>query len=87
MAFSKTRIIYLMSVSSSLGKEQRAMFRIVDELIRDYSGSSFLLDFEGSNIPSIARFFIGFGGRPEVYQTLRINPLSLSLIIGKRYGK
>ena len=83
----KTRVIYLMSVSSSQGKEQRAMFRIVDELIRDYSGSNFSLDFEGSNIPSIARFFGGFGGRPEVYQSLSFNRLSVPLILGKRYGK
>lgn len=87
MAFSKTRVLYLMSVSSSQGKEQRAMFRIVDEVIRNYSNSNFSLDFEGSNIPSIARFFGGFGGRPEVYQSLSFNRLSAPLILGKRYGK
>ena len=85
-AFSKTRIIYLMSVSSSQGKEQRAMFRIIDEVIRNYSGSSFTLDFEGSNIPSIARFFGGFGGRPELYQSLSFNRISVPLILNKRYG-
>lgn len=85
-AFSKTRIIYLMSVSSSQGKEQRAMFRIIDEVIRNYSGSSYTLDFEGSNIPSIARFFGGFGGRPELYQSLSFNRISVPLILNKRYG-
>jgi len=85
-AFSKTRIIYLMSISSSQGKEQRAMFRIVDEFIRAYAGSDLLLDFEGSNIPSIARFFGGFGGKPEVYQSLSFNRLPTPLFLSKRYG-
>jgi len=87
LAFSKTRIIYLLSVSDASGKEQRAMFRIVDEVIRSYSGSSLDLDFEGSNIPSIARFFAGFGARPEIYQSLSFNRLPVPLILGKKYGR
>jgi hypothetical protein len=73
MAFSKQRVIYLLSVSSESGKEQRAMFRIVDQVIRDYQGSGLTLDFEGSNIPSIARFFNGFGAQPETYQRISFN--------------
>jgi hypothetical protein len=63
------------------------MFRIVDELIRSYSNSNYTLDFEGSNIPSVARFFGGFGSRPEVYQNLSFNRLPVPLFLGKRYGK
>jgi hypothetical protein len=66
--FSKTRAIYLVSASGEEGKERRAMFRIVDTFIRDHAGTGLILDFEGSNIPSIARFFGGFGAHPEVYQ-------------------
>jgi len=87
MAFSRTRIIYLQSVSSGNGKEQRAMFRIVDQVIRDHAGSGMSLDFEGSNIPSIARFFNGFGAKPEIYQGLSFNRLPVPLILGKRYGR
>ncbi|MFH0759159.1 MAG: hypothetical protein V2B15_17865 [Bacteroidota bacterium] len=87
LAFSKTRIIYLLSVSNVAGKEQRAMFGIVDEAIRSFSGSSMILDFEGSNIPSIARFFSGFGARPEVYQRLSFNRLPVPFLPGKRNGK
>jgi len=87
MAFSKTRIIYLLSVSSARGKDQRAMFRIVDEVVRFYAGSDYSLDFEGSNIPSIARFFAGFGATPEVYQSVRFNRLPVPFILGKKYGR
>ncbi len=71
-AFSRQRAIYLLSVSSETGKEQRSMFRIVDRFIRDHAESGLTLDFEGSNIPSVARFFSGFGARPETYQSVGI---------------
>jgi len=59
----------------------------VDQLIRDHAGSEKILDFEGSNIPSIARFFSGFGARPETYQEVRFSRLPLKFITGRRYGK
>lgn len=74
-AFSKTRAIYLLSASSHEGKDRRAMFRIVDTFIRDKASSGLFLDFEGSNIPSVARFFIGFGARAEIYQGVTCNRL------------
>jgi hypothetical protein len=87
LACSNTRVIYLLSISNATGKEQRAMFGIVDEAIRSFSGSGMTLDFEGSNIPSIARFFSGFGARPEVYQSLSFNRLPVPFLTGKRNGK
>ena len=78
-AFSKTRAIYLLSASSSEGKDRRAMFRIVDTFIRDHASSGRILDFEGSNIPSVARFFIGFGARAEIYQGVSFNRLPTML--------
>ncbi|MCF8361294.1 MAG: hypothetical protein K9G70_01590 [Prolixibacteraceae bacterium] len=80
--FEPRRLTYLNSVSSPLGKEERAMFAIVDRFIRDYANSPFLLDFEGSQVEGIARFFSGFGAQPEHYQKLKYNklPFPLSLI-------
>jgi len=87
MAFSNTRVIYLLSVSNTRGKDQRAMFRIVDEVIRSHVGSGLSLDFEGSNIPNIARFFAGFGAKPEIYQSVSFNRLPIPFILGKKYGR
>lgn len=67
-AFSRTRAIYLVSASGKVGKEQRDMFKIVDAFIREHAKSGIILDFEGSNIPSVARFFAGFGAQAEIYQ-------------------
>lgn len=80
IAFSRRRAIYLLSVSSESGKEQRSMFRIVDTLIREHAGSELILDFEGSNIPSVARFFAGFGARPETYQSVGFRKFPFSWI-------
>jgi len=78
-AFSRTRAIYLVSASGKTGKEHRSMFRIVDAFIREFAGSGKILDFEGSNIPSVARFFGGFGAQPEIYQGVSFNRLPASL--------
>ena len=87
MAFSLNRIIYLLSVSNARGKDQRAMFRIVDEVVRTHAASNYTLDFEGSNIPTIARFFGGFGATPEIYQGVSFNRLPVPFILGKKYGR
>jgi hypothetical protein len=57
---SLNRIFYLVSFSFEEGKEKSAMFLLVDYIIKKYSKSEFVLDFEGSVIPGIARFFAGF---------------------------
>jgi hypothetical protein len=78
-AFSRTRAIYLVSASGKTGKEHRSMFRIVDAFLREYAGSGKILDFEGSNIPSVARFFAGFGAQAEIYQGLSFSRLPATL--------
>lgn len=65
------RIIYLVSFTSPEGSSVSPMFLIVDEIIKKYAGQSLLLDFEGSMIPGVARFFAGFGAKPRVYQMYR----------------
>jgi hypothetical protein len=69
------RIYYLIPVSNNTGKEKRAMFAIIDHLIGKYAGSDITLDFEGSNLEGIARFFDGFGAKPLNYTRIRINRL------------
>lgn len=78
-AFSRTRAIYLVSASGKLGKEHRDMFKILDAFIREHAKSGIILDFEGSNIPSVARFFAGFGAQAEIYQGVSFSRLPASL--------
>ena len=78
------RFVYLNSVSSPRGKESRAMYAIIDQFISDHAGMPYLLDFEGSNIEGIGRFFKGFGAETETYQHIRYNNLPWILKLFKR---
>jgi hypothetical protein len=82
-AFAKTRHIYLNAVSNEAGKEKRAMFLLVDHYIHKSAGRNILLDFEGSMIPGIARFFEGFGASEMNYtRIIRSSfPLNLKKVI------
>jgi len=71
----KDRIIYLNAVSTREGKEMRAMFFLIDHFLKSCSGKNLTIDFEGSTIPGIARFFEGFGATPETYYRMKINRL------------
>ena len=71
----KDRVIYLNAVSGKEGKEARAMFLLMDYFLKSCSGKDLTLDFEGSTVPGIARFFEGFGATPETYYQMKINRL------------
>lgn len=73
--FDGSRYVYLISASSKRGKEMFAMFLLLDHFIQTRAGSNFVLDFEGSEIPGIARFFAGFGAENHPYPVIRINRL------------
>jgi hypothetical protein len=73
------RHYFIFSGMSSEGRDKKAMFHMVDTYIRDHAGTGGILDFEGSDIPGIARFYKGFGAVRESYPFLRINHLPIPL--------
>ena len=75
----KDRVIYMNAASNKLGKELRGMYFIVDKFIRNHATENITLDFEGSMIPGVARFYHGFGATPETYFQLKFNRLPLPL--------
>jgi hypothetical protein len=78
----KNRLVYLNAVSDNEGKENRAMFFLIDHFIKSTAGKNLTLDFEGSMLPGVARFFAGFGAAPEMYYQLSFNrlPFPVNLI-------
>jgi len=64
---SQKRLIYLLPVSNKEGKESLAMFKIVDEVIKNYATRYFLLDFAGSSVNNISRFYQGFGAEMQTF--------------------
>lgn len=68
---TETRLFYLFPASSAEGKHRSAMFLLIDFVIRKYADSGLILDFEGSEIPGVRRFYEGFGAEAEKYYFFR----------------
>ena len=77
VVFSHRKAIFLFSATDDLAKEKGAMFMLIDHFIQDLAGNHLTLDFEGSNDPSLARFYKSFGSVCVKYPGLRLNRLSL----------
>jgi len=71
----KQKLYYIDGISSTNGKNFSAMFAIFDYVIKLFSEKNLILDFEGSNIDSVARFYKGFGAIETFYPTIIINKL------------
>jgi hypothetical protein len=69
------RIIYMMGGASGKGRDARSMYALFDHLITQFCNHPILLDFEGSEIPGIARFYKGFGAEKRPYFKLKLNRL------------
>jgi hypothetical protein len=69
--FHQNKAYYLNAFSTKEGRENRAMYAIVNELIKEFSGSNLIIDFEGSVIEGVARFYKGFGAIGEDYYFIK----------------
>ncbi len=78
----KGRVTFLFSATDDIGKQNQAMTKILNEFFIAQSGKPILFDFEGSNIPNLARFYKGFGAEEEKYFNFQRSylPLPVGLI-------
>lgn len=67
----KHRFIFLFSGLSQEGKEKAAMPFLINKFVKQNSQSQMILDFEGSNNPSLSRFYKSFGSSEFKYYGLR----------------
>lgn len=81
------RTIFLFSGSNSAAKESGAMFFLLDAAIQKSAESGVIFDFEGSNTPSLARFYAGFGAIDNPYPIVKYNNLPLWQRFGVRTFK
>ncbi|HHT23340.1 MAG TPA: peptidoglycan bridge formation glycyltransferase FemA/FemB family protein [Bacteroidales bacterium] len=68
---SGKRLINLLPVSNDEGKRTSAMFLLIENAIELHSGSNKTLDFEGSMIEGVARFYKGFGAKEKFYPLIK----------------
>jgi hypothetical protein len=66
----KNRLTYLLPATSAIGKKVGASTYLIDQVCQQFAGSEIILDFEGSSILGLARFYQSFGAHPEIYGLL-----------------
>lgn len=72
---SNNKAHFLFSSINKEGRDNNAMFLLVDRFIHENSNEYLILDFNGSNNPDIARFYKGFGATACNYQRVQQNSL------------
>jgi hypothetical protein len=78
------RYTFLVCASTPEGRENQAMYLLVDRAIREKAGSNLLFDFAGSNIPGILYFNRGFGATESLYPVIKRNNLPWPVKMFKR---
>jgi len=73
--FSHARTYYIMVGNHPDSRTAGASHALINTFIKDHAGEDILLDFEGSDIESLARFYSGFGATKETYAAIRWNRL------------
>ena len=72
---NKQRITYLFSSINDEGREKQAMSFLLNHMLKKYSNTEYIFDFEGSMINEIASFFKSFGAIKETYYHFNIRRL------------
>jgi len=73
--FSDNRFVFLKSGVSEEGKAKGAMHLLFDYFIRENAGRHYMLDFGGSSVESVARFYKNFGAKDCVYLQVKKSSL------------
>jgi len=69
--FSNNRFVFLKSGVTEEGKAKGAMHLLFNYFIKENSGKRYELDFGGSSVDSVARFYKNFGAKDCVYLQLK----------------
>ena len=73
--FSHDRAYYILVGNHPGGRTSGASHLMIDHFIQEHAGKKLLLDFEGSNIKNLARFYSSFGATEEKYPGIKLNKL------------
>lgn len=72
---SSKRLYYILVGNHPNGKTIGASHTLINAFIKDYAGEDMVLDFEGSDIQSLAFFYSSFGAVEEKYVGVKLNRL------------
>ena len=80
----KFRIYNLISCTTPEGRVMHAGHFLYDSLIKEFSQTGLIFDFEGSDIPGVEHFFKSFGAINQPYTKIHFNRLPYFLRLLKR---
>lgn len=77
------RLYYLLGAPTKEGRTMRATYFFIDAMVRRFATSRKLFDFEGSDIPEVAKFYQSFSPEVENYYQYYFNrfPFPLNKLI------
>jgi len=73
--FSHNRAYYVLAGNHPSSRTSGASHFLLDSFIKENAGTDMILDFEGSSVETIARFFKRFGATEEKYSAIKLNKL------------
>jgi hypothetical protein len=65
------RLHYVLGAPNDIGRKLNALSFALDALIKQYEGKDYVLDFEGSMIPSVRDFYSSFGSQNEPFYEIK----------------
>jgi len=77
--FSHDRTYSILVGNHPDGRNLGTSHALIDAFIKDHAGKNLVLDFEGSDIEGLAKFYSGFGAVEEKYPAIRLNRLPFYL--------
>lgn len=78
------RIYYIMGAPTPKGRQLRATYFFIDQLLRKNENSNRFFDMEGSDLPDVAHFYQQFGPIKETYLEIKCNRLPFPLYLLKK---
>jgi lipid II:glycine glycyltransferase (peptidoglycan interpeptide bridge formation enzyme) len=73
--YFQKRAYYILAGNHPDSRNTGASHALIDAFIKDHAGEDLVLDFEGSDIETLALFYSGFGATREIYPAVRWNRL------------
>lgn len=70
------QITLLFTSTSQISRELKTGYRVIDQIIHEYCGKQYQLDFAGSSITSVADFIKSFGAKQQKYYRIYKNNMS-----------
>lgn len=82
--FSHKRAYYILAGNHPDGRNLGASHLLINTFIKEHAGENLLLDFEGSQVKSLARFYKSFGSKEEKIPAIKYNNLPWILKLFKK---